>query len=160
LTVVDFDHSSLLDWLLWRIDITESKLYMDRITTRLGRLWVWRSRAAVSLCSVILFITCYPDAGPGSCRISRIYFLARWHKTPLHRASVSLGLEHAFVNSFLEWLSGCLGFYVSFLVVIMCCIGSLCTIWEIDWEGHLRSDLYVSSGMLNHIQFNLLLLHL
>jgi len=131
LTVVDFDHSSLLDWILRRIDITESKLYVDRITTRLGRLWVWRSRAAVSLCSVILFITCYPDAGPGSCRISRIYFLARWHKTPLNRASVSLGLEHAFVNSFLAWLS-------RFLCVVVGC--NYVLYWEFmhqlrDWLG-------------------------
>jgi len=47
LTVIDADLSSLLDWILRHFDVTESKLYMDRFATRLGRLWIWRSFTAV-----------------------------------------------------------------------------------------------------------------
>ena len=47
-TVVDTCDSGLLDWLLWHIDISESKLYVDCSTARSGRLWIRWSCAVVS----------------------------------------------------------------------------------------------------------------
>jgi len=46
-TVADTYNCRMLDWIFRYIDISESELHMDCSSTRLGRLWVWRSRTVV-----------------------------------------------------------------------------------------------------------------